>query len=219
MKSHCPSRSRNSPTASRHFRTRLRVTSKQRPYPTRVSGSSAGGVWRCPDLVTLAISANILLVSCQRAIGGKMPLVKSIFQVHHLSKTWGLGSTGITPCYSLLPPWSPLNTLVPKQRAAWLDAAAQVYAQRVGISLSSGGSGSSAGGSSPEELCHEQRRIPQVRVQCWRVWVWTRCRSSPPPPPMWNILLRYLVALLCLIWTLKYIIFTKSLIPESHLVS
>jgi len=52
------------------------------------------------------------------------------------------------PSYSWLPPWSPLNAFIWKQRVRpGSDAAAQVYAQHVGISLSSGGSGGSSGGS------------------------------------------------------------------------
>ena len=53
------------------------------------------------------------------------------------------------PSYSWLPPWSLPNAFIQKQRVRpGFDATAQVYAQRVGISLSSGGSGSSSGGSS-----------------------------------------------------------------------
>ena len=46
----------------------------------------------------------------------------------------------------------------------WLDTAAQVYAQRVGISLSTGGSGSSAGGSSREAVMNSEEFLKfQVR--------------------------------------------------------
>ena len=70
------------------------------------------------DLVTLAISANILLVSCCVPLVARC-LVASIFQVQNLiSPRHGVWVPNVPmPCYSLLPPWSPLNALVPKQRA------------------------------------------------------------------------------------------------------
>ncbi len=60
------------------------------------------------------------------------------------------------PSYSWLPPWSLPNAFIQKQRVRpGFDATAQVYAQRVGISLSSGcydSAGSSDNGSFCEAL-------------------------------------------------------------------
>jgi hypothetical protein len=107
--------------------------------------------WRC--CVTPTISANTGLVS--RAIGGfNISSAKS-----DLSKTWGLGPQRADAVPLIATTMEPAKRLGSEAEGkAWLDSAAQVYAQRVGISLSSGGSGSSAGGLS----CHEQREVPQV---------------------------------------------------------
>jgi fatty acid synthase subunit beta len=85
-----------------------------------------------------------------RAIGGKMPGGFNISSAKsHLSKTWGLGSQRANAVLLIATTMEPAKHLGSEAEGkAWLDAAAQVYAQRVGISLSSGGSGSSAGGSS-----------------------------------------------------------------------
>ena len=73
----------------------------------------------------------------------------------HLSKVlykwdeerWDAPERWQTLCCLLLLLWSLPNALVQKQS---LDTATQVYAQRVGISLFTGGGGGSAGGSSGE---------------------------------------------------------------------
>ena len=104
-------------------------------HPTRVRSFRWRSLALPSDLVTLAISANILLVSCRVPLVARC-LVASIFQVQNLiSPRHGVWVPNVpTPCYSLLPPWSPLNTLVPEAEGkACSDAAAQVYAQRVGI--------------------------------------------------------------------------------------
>ena len=69
------------------------------------------------DLVTLAISANILLVSCRVPLVARC-LVTSIFQVQNLiSPRHGVWVPNVpTPYYSLLPLLSQPNALVPKQR-------------------------------------------------------------------------------------------------------
>ena len=64
---------------------------------------------------------------------------------------------------------------------AWLDAAAQVYAQRVGISLSSGGSGSSAGGSSGGAVMNS---VEFLKFGCNAGGCGCgRGVIQPPPPP------------------------------------
>ena len=85
-----------------------------------------------------------------RAIGGKMPGGFNISSAKsHLSKTWGLGPQRADAVLLIATTMEPAKRLGSEAEGkVWLDAAAQAYAQCVGISLSSGGSGSSAGGSS-----------------------------------------------------------------------
>jgi fatty acid synthase subunit alpha len=85
-----------------------------------------------------------------RAIGGKMPGGFNISSAKaHLSKTWGLGSQRADAVLLIATTMEPAKRLGSESEGkAWLDAAAQVYAQRVGISLSTGGAGGGAGGSS-----------------------------------------------------------------------
>lgn len=85
-----------------------------------------------------------------RAIGGKMPGGFNISSAKaHLSKTWGLGPQRADAVLLVATTMEPAKRLGSEAEGkAWLDAAAQVYAQRVGISLSAGGGGGSAGGSS-----------------------------------------------------------------------
>ena len=84
-----------------------------------------------------------------RAIGGKMPGGFNILsEKSHLSKTWGLGPQRANAMLLIATTMEPAEHLGSEAEGkVWLDAAAQAYAQCVGISLSSGGSGSSAGGS------------------------------------------------------------------------
>ena len=84
-----------------------------------------------------------------RAIGGKMPGGFKISSAKaHLSKMWGLGSQRTDAVLLVATAMEPTKRLGSEAEGkAWLDAAAQVYAQRVGISLSAGGGGF-AGGSS-----------------------------------------------------------------------
>ena len=87
-------------------------------------------------------------MSC--AIGGKMPGGFNISSAKsHLSKTWGLGPQCADTVLLIATTMEPAKHLGSKAEGkVWLDAAAQAYAQCVGISLSSGSSSSSAGGSS-----------------------------------------------------------------------
>ena len=67
----------------------------------------------------------------------------------HLSKTWGLGSQHADAVLLVATTMEPAKCLASEAEGkTWLDAAAQVYAQRVGISLSTGGGVGSTGGSS-----------------------------------------------------------------------
>lgn len=86
--------------------------------------------WRC--CVTPAISANTGLVL--RAIGGfNISSAKS-----DLSKTWGLAPQRADAVPLIATTMEPAKRLGSEAEGkAWLDSAAQVYAQRVGISLSS----------------------------------------------------------------------------------
>jgi malonyl CoA-acyl carrier protein transacylase len=85
-----------------------------------------------------------------RAIGGKMPGGFNISSAKtHLSKTWGLGSQRADAVLLVATTMEPAKRLGSESEGkAWLDAAAQVYAQRMGISLSVAGAGGSTGGSS-----------------------------------------------------------------------
>jgi fatty acid synthase subunit alpha, fungi type len=85
-----------------------------------------------------------------RAIGGEMPGGFNISSAKaHLSKGWGLGPQRADAVLLIATTMEPVKRLGSEAEGkAWLDAAAQVYAQRVGITLSTGGSGSGSGGSS-----------------------------------------------------------------------
>ena len=67
----------------------------------------------------------------------------------HLLKTWGLGSQRADAVLLVATTMEPTKRLgSDTEGKAWLDAAAQVYAQRVGVTLSTGAAGGAAGGSS-----------------------------------------------------------------------
>ncbi|KAG8213088.1 hypothetical protein J3R82DRAFT_11484 [Butyriboletus roseoflavus] len=83
-----------------------------------------------------------------RLIGGKMPGGFNASAIKgYLSKTWGLGSSradGVLLFGTTMEPAKRLSSEV--EGKAWLDTVVGAYAQRSGISLSSGGSGGSGGG-------------------------------------------------------------------------
>ncbi|KAG9315241.1 hypothetical protein JVU11DRAFT_4375 [Chiua virens] len=83
-----------------------------------------------------------------RLIGGKMPGGFNASAIKgYLSKTWGLGSSradGVLLLGTTTEPAKRLSSEV--EGKAWLDTVVKVYAQRSGISLSSGGSGGPSGG-------------------------------------------------------------------------
>jgi len=83
-----------------------------------------------------------------RLVGGKLPGGFNVSAVKaYLSKTWGLGpqrSDGVLLLGTTLEPPKRLGS--EPEAKAWLDGVVSIYAQRTGISLSTGGGG--AGGSS-----------------------------------------------------------------------
>jgi fatty acid synthase subunit alpha len=85
-----------------------------------------------------------------RAIGGKMPGGFNTSSAKaHLLKTWGLGPQRADAVLLVATTMEPAKRLgSDSEGKSWLDAAAQVYAQRVGVTLSTGAAGGAAGGSS-----------------------------------------------------------------------
>ncbi|EGN98830.1 hypothetical protein SERLA73DRAFT_168429 [Serpula lacrymans var. lacrymans S7.3] len=83
-----------------------------------------------------------------RLIGGKMPGGFNSSAIKgHLSKTWGIGSSRADAVLLLGTTMEPPKRLGSEgEGKAWLDVVVAAYAQRAGISLSSGGAGG-AGGS------------------------------------------------------------------------
>jgi 3-oxoacyl-ACP reductase-like protein len=112
-------------------------------HPTRVRSFR----WRSLVLPSYLVTPAGLV---SHAIAGKMPGGFNISSAKsHLSKTWGLGPQRADAVLLIATTMEPTKRLGSEAEGkAWLDAAAQVYAQHVGISLSSGGNGSSAGDSS-----------------------------------------------------------------------
>jgi fatty acid synthase subunit alpha len=83
-----------------------------------------------------------------RMIGGKMPggFNSSAIKTH-LAKTWGLGSSRADGVLLLGTTMEPAKRLSSEAEGkAWLDSVVALYAQRSGISLSSGGAGGAGGG-------------------------------------------------------------------------
>ena len=85
-----------------------------------------------------------------RLVGGKMPGGFNVSAIKaYLSKTWGLGSQRADSVLLLGATMEPPKRLGAEAEAkAWLDSVVAAYAQRSGISLSSGAAGGVAGGSS-----------------------------------------------------------------------
>ncbi|KAJ7745730.1 fatty acid synthase [Mycena metata] len=83
-----------------------------------------------------------------RVVGGKMPggFNSSAIKAH-LSKSWGLGSGRADGVLLLATTMEPAKRLASEAEAkSWLDGIVAIYAQRSGISLSSGSSGGGGGG-------------------------------------------------------------------------
>ena len=85
-----------------------------------------------------------------RLIGGKMPGGFNLSAIKaHLSKTWGLESSRADGVMLLGLTMEPAKRLGSEAEAkAWLDSIVPIYSSRAGLSLSQGGSGAGAGGSS-----------------------------------------------------------------------
>jgi len=102
-----------------------------------------------------------------RATGGKMPGGFNISSAKaHLSKTWGLGPQRADAVLLVATTMEPAKRLGSEvEGKAWLDTAAQVYAERVGISLSTGGGGGSAGGSPGGAVMNSEEflKFPNVK--------------------------------------------------------
>ncbi|KAH7884386.1 hypothetical protein F5I97DRAFT_1968464 [Phlebopus sp. FC_14] len=83
-----------------------------------------------------------------RLIGGKMPGGFNASAIKtYLTKTWGLGSSRADGVLLLGTTMEPSKRLSSEAEGkAWLDSVVVVYAQRSGISLSSGGAGGASGG-------------------------------------------------------------------------
>ena len=83
-----------------------------------------------------------------RLVGGKMPGGFNVSAIKsYLNKTWGLGPQRADAVLLLGTTVEPPKRLGAEAEAkAWLDSVVAVYAQRVGISLSSGAAGGAGGG-------------------------------------------------------------------------
>ncbi|KAI0046589.1 fatty acid synthase [Auriscalpium vulgare] len=83
-----------------------------------------------------------------RVIGGKMPGGFNLSAVKsHLAKTWGLGPSRADSVLLVGTTMEPAKRLGSEAEAkTWLDSVAAVYAQRAGITLSSGAAAGGAGG-------------------------------------------------------------------------
>ncbi|KAH9856627.1 fatty acid synthase [Lenzites betulinus] len=113
-----------------------------------------------------------------RLIGGKMPGGFNLSAIKaYLSKSWGIGSARAEGVMLLAATMEPAKRLGSEAEAkSWLDGVVAVYAQRSGISLSSGAAagGASGGGggaviNSEEFLTFqaEQQNLAQQQIEVW----------------------------------------------------
>lgn len=112
-----------------------------------------------------------------RLVGSKMPGGFNLSAIKsYLSKTWGIGSSRADGVLILGATMEPAKRLGSEGEAkAWLDGVVAVYAQRSGISLSSGGAagGAAAGGGAvinSEEFLKfaaDQDRFASQQVELW----------------------------------------------------
>ncbi|KAI0749711.1 fatty acid synthase [Daedaleopsis nitida] len=112
-----------------------------------------------------------------RLVGSKMPGGFNLSAIKsYLSKTWGIGSSRADGVLILGATMEPAKRLGSEGEAkAWLDGVVAVYAQRSGISLSSGGAaGGAAGGGgaviNSEEFLKfqaDQDRFASQQVELW----------------------------------------------------
>ncbi|KAH9945014.1 fatty acid synthase [Epithele typhae] len=112
-----------------------------------------------------------------RLVGGKMPGGFSASAIKaHLSKSWGLGPQRADGVLLLAATMEPAKRLGSEGEAkAWLDGVVAVYAQRSGISLSSGAAAGGAGGGggaviNSEEFIKfqaDQNKFASQQVELW----------------------------------------------------
>ncbi|KAJ7285205.1 fatty acid synthase [Mycena rebaudengoi] len=93
-----------------------------------------------------------------RVVGGKMPGGFNLSAIKtYLSKSWGLGSSRADGVLLLGTTMEPAKRLASEAEAkSWLDGIVAIYAQRSGISLSTGSSGSGGGGAGGATINSEE---------------------------------------------------------------
>ncbi|KAI0368773.1 fatty acid synthase [Pilatotrama ljubarskyi] len=114
-----------------------------------------------------------------RLIGSKMPGGFNLSAIKsYLSKTWGLGSARADGVLLLAATMEPPKRLGSEAEAkAWLDGVVGIYAQRSGISLSSGAAAGGAGGGgggaviNSEEFLKFQAEQEHLAAQQIEVWM------------------------------------------------
>ena len=113
-----------------------------------------------------------------RLIGGKMPGGFNLSAIRsYLSKSWGLGSSRADGVLLLAATMEPAKRLGSEAEAkSWLDGVVAIYAQRSGISLSSGaaaGGGGGAGGAviNSEEFLKFQADQDTFATQQVELWM------------------------------------------------
>ena len=114
-----------------------------------------------------------------RLIGGKMPGGFNLSAIKaYLSKTWGLGSSRADGVLLLAATMEPAKRLGSEAEAkSWLDGVVAAYAQRAGISLSSGAAAGGAGGAGGAVINSEEFlkfQTDQDRFAAQQVDLWMR---------------------------------------------
>ncbi|EIW57289.1 fatty acid synthase [Trametes versicolor FP-101664 SS1] len=114
-----------------------------------------------------------------RVIGGKMPGGFNLSAIKsYLSKSWGIGSARADGVLLIATTMEPAKRLGSEAEAkAWLDGVVAIYAQRSGISLSSGAAAGAAGGGgggaviNSEEFLKFQTEQEQLAAQQIELWM------------------------------------------------
>ncbi|OJT02257.1 Fatty acid synthase subunit alpha [Trametes pubescens] len=114
-----------------------------------------------------------------RVIGGKMPGGFNLSAIKsYLSKSWGIGPARADGVLLLATTMEPAKRLGSEAEAkSWLDGVVAVYAQRSGISLSSGAAAGGAGGGgggaviNSEEFLKFQTEQEQLAAQQIELWM------------------------------------------------
>jgi len=102
-----------------------------------------------------------------RMVGSKMPGGFGLSAVKaHLAKTWGLGPGRIDGVLLIGLTMEPAKRLGAEADAkAFLDSAAQAYAQTAGISLSSGGGGGGGGGGAAAGVMIDSEQLDKMQAK------------------------------------------------------